>query len=94
MGNIETTHTTATIKVDTVSPVTTIALSPASPNGSNGWYKATAPTFTLSASDTSGSGVATTSYQVDGGTVQTYSSAVTIPRAPHTSFSPRSRAPT
>ena len=85
-GNVETTHTTATIKVDVAAPATTIAVSPASPNGSNGWYKTTAPTFTLTASDTTGgnSGVGTTFYQIDSGVALTYSSAVTIPEGQHT----------
>jgi uncharacterized repeat protein (TIGR01451 family) len=52
-------------------PVTTIALSPPSPNGNSGWYK-TSPTFTLNATDTGGPGIATTYYQIDGGTTQTY----------------------
>jgi hypothetical protein len=84
-GNVEGTHTSATIKVDTAKPSTTIAVNPASPNGSNGWYSGSAPTFTLSASDPApGSGVATTKYQIDAGSVQSYSSAVTIPDGQHT----------
>ena len=60
--------------------MTTITLSPASPNGSSGWYKGTSPTFTLSATDTGGSGAATTYYKIDGGTQTLYpGSAVTIP---------------
>ena len=85
-GNVESTHTTSTIKVDLTPPSTTIAISPSSPNGSNGWYKTVAPTFTLSASDATGgnSGIASSSYQIDGGTPQTYASAVTIPEGQHT----------
>lgn len=84
-GNIEGTHTTATIKVDTARPSTTIAVSPASPNGTSGWYNGSAPTFTLTASDPApGSGVAATKYQIDAGAVQTYSGAVTIPDGQHT----------
>src|SRR5207244_2261279 len=56
-GNIESSATTATIKVDTVNPSTSITLAPASPNGTDGWYKTT-PTFTLGASDAT-SGIAT-----------------------------------
>ncbi len=79
-GNVETTHTTSALKIDTVAPVTTITLNPASPNGSGGWYKGTSPTFTLSATDTGGSGVTTTYYEIDGGTQTVYpGSAVTIP---------------
>jgi hypothetical protein len=85
-GNIETTQVTATIKVDVTPPVTTIAVSPSSPNGSSGWYKTTAPTFTLTASDSTGgnSGVSSTFYKIDAGTQQTYASAVTIPEGQHT----------
>jgi hypothetical protein len=85
-GNQETHHTTATIKVDTVVPSTSIAVSPPTPNGDNGWYKGTSPTFTLTPSDPApGSGLAATKYQIDSGAVQTYSSgAVTIPDGHHT----------
>ena len=68
------------VLVDTTAPVTTITLNPASPNGTNGWYDGTSPTFTLSATDTGGSGVATTYYEIDGGTQTVYpGSAVMIP---------------
>ena len=82
-GNTETAQTSATIKVDTTNPSTSITLAPASPNGTNGWYKTT-PTFTLGSSDTH-SGVATSKYQIDSGTVTTYpGSAVSIPDGQHT----------
>lgn len=77
--------TTATVEVDKTNPATTITINPSSTNGSNGWYDGSSPTFTLSASDTGGSGIATTKYQIDGGTVTTYpGSAVTIPDGQHT----------
>ncbi len=82
-GNIESTHTSGTIKVDTVKPSTTLTFNPAGPNGSNGWYDNSNPTFTLAATDAT-SGVATTKYQIDGGAVQTYSGAVTVPDGIHT----------
>ncbi|HWF49163.1 MAG TPA: beta-propeller fold lactonase family protein [Solirubrobacteraceae bacterium] len=69
--------------IDTTAPVTTLALSPTSPNGAGGWYT-TAPTFTLSATDTAGSGVASTRYQIDSGTTNTYTTAVTVPEGQHT----------
>jgi hypothetical protein len=82
-GNQEGQHTTGTIKVDTAKPTTSIALSPASPDGSNGWRVSTT-TFTLSGSDAA-SGVASTYYKIDSGTAQTYTgSAVTMPQGPHT----------
>jgi hypothetical protein len=83
-ANLQSPAASASFTYDTIKPATTITLNPASNNGSNGWYKTTQPTFTLSASDTGGSGVASTSYQIDGGTTQTYSSAVTIPDGQHT----------
>jgi hypothetical protein len=82
--NVQTPATAASFTYDTVKPVTTITITPASANGSLGWYKTTAPTFTLSATDTGGSGVASTFYKIDAGTTQTYSSAVTIPEGQHT----------
>ena len=80
-GNTEAANTTH-IKLDNVKPATTIAVGPASPNGSGGWYVST-PTFTLSGSDTT-SGVASTSYQTDGGATQIYSGAVAVPDGQHT----------
>jgi len=72
-----------TVMGDSTPPATTIALSPATANGSNGWYTTT-PAFTLSASDAV-SGVASTKYQIDGGAVQTYTgSPVSIAEGPHT----------
>ena len=59
---------------DILAPQTTAAVTPATPNGQNGWYK-TAPTVTLSASDNC-SGVSTTEYSTDGGaTWQPYNGA-------------------
>ena len=80
-GNTETANTTH-IKLDNVKPSTSIAVTPVSPNGSNGWY-VTTPSFTLSASDAT-SGVATTLYKIDSGATQTYSGAVSIPDGQHT----------
>ena len=80
-GNTETANTTH-IELDNVKPSTSIAVTPVSPNGSNGWY-VTTPSFTLSASDAT-SGVATTLYKIDSGATQTYSGAVSIPDGQHT----------
>lgn len=80
VSNQGTITSSSIVKVDTASPTTTITLNPSSPNGSNGWYKGTSPTFTLSATDAGGSGVATTYYEIDGGTQTAYpGAAVTIP---------------
>ncbi len=70
------------------APVTTAAVSPATPNGASNWYTTTAPTVSLS---TPATGVATTTqYSFDGGsTWVTYASPVTIPSGTST-FSYRS----
>jgi hypothetical protein len=82
-GNIESSTTSSTTKVDTVSPSTSITTSPASPDGSNGW-RVSPTSFTLSGSDAT-SGVASTHYKIDGGATQTYTgSAVSIPQGSHT----------
>jgi hypothetical protein len=82
--NVGNTASVSTIvKVDTVAPSTTITLNPTTPNGSAGWYKTAAPTFTLAATDPT-SGVASRSYQIDGGPTQTYTAAVTITDGSHT----------
>ena len=56
---------------DVLAPQTSAAVTPATPDGQNGWYK-TAPTITLSATDNC-AGVSATEYSTDGGaTWQTY----------------------
>lgn len=60
--------------LDVLSPQTTAAVAPATPDGQNGWYK-TAPTITLSATDNC-AGVSVTEYSTDNGaTWQPYSRA-------------------
>ena len=71
------TPASAHVKLDAVAPVTTLTTVPAAPDGSNGWYKHSSITVSLAAVDAT-SGVATTSYAVDGGAAQTYSASVTI----------------
>jgi uncharacterized lipoprotein YddW (UPF0748 family) len=56
---------TANLNVESVAPVTTTRITPATPNGANGWYK-NAVTVTLGASDNC-SGVARTEFSTDGG---------------------------
>ena len=75
-GNAES-ASSATIKLDGVAPATTFATSPASPDGSNGWFKRSSVSFALAASDAT-SGVASSSYTLDGGAVQSYGGAVTV----------------
>ncbi len=71
-GNVEATKS-MTFVIDTAAPTTTAALTPAPVNG----FYASDPTVTLSASD-SLSGVSSTSYQIDGGSVHTYSGPFVI----------------
>ncbi|HEX6732717.1 MAG TPA: family 10 glycosylhydrolase [Pyrinomonadaceae bacterium] len=62
---------------DALAPETVVAVSPATPNGQNGWYK-TRPTITFNASDNC-SGVASIQYSTDGGqTWQPYSGTFTF----------------
>jgi PKD repeat protein len=58
---------------DSTPPVTTAALSPAEPDGTNGKYKSPV-TITLTAQDDD-SGVMKTEYRIDGGAWQTYAAA-------------------
>jgi hypothetical protein len=74
--NTEVANTTH-IKLDNVAPATTIATTPAAPDGTNNWFKRASVTFTLAATDAT-SGVANRFYTVDGGGQQTYSGTVTI----------------
>ena len=64
--------------IDTTAPTTGFAISPTSPNGTNGWYRGTAPTVTLTPSDAT-SGVASTSYAINGGHTHTYTAPFTLP---------------
>jgi hypothetical protein len=76
------------IGVDDTKPESTHALSPAVPNGNNGWYVDDV-TITLTASDPASmgisSGVGKIEYSVDGGTWQTYTAPfkVTTDNAAH-----------
>ena len=64
--------------LDTTAPVTTITASPASPDGSNGWYLSE-PTITLTANET-----ATIYYRWDGGADTTYTTPFIAPTGTHT----------
>jgi hypothetical protein len=63
------------LKADSAAPAT--QLSTSGVMGTNGWYRS-AVQVSLSASDNNQSGVASTSYSVDGGAVQAYSGAFSI----------------
>ncbi len=66
--------------IDTAPPVPSVALSPAAPNGDNGWYSSN-PTMLCSATDpngVNGSGVSAIYYNLDGGSETAYMAPVTI----------------
>lgn len=69
---------------DTTPPVSTLSISPDTPNGANGYY-VTAPSVTLTATDgAASSGVRSLTYQIDGGVTTTYTAPVTIADGSHT----------
>ncbi len=76
---------------DTTPPTTTISCDAAA--CSSGWYNTTPVTISLSATDTGGSGVATTKYTLDGtdprtsSTAITYTGPFTIPQTTTVTFS-------
>ncbi|MEM5804446.1 MAG: NEW3 domain-containing protein [Candidatus Aenigmatarchaeota archaeon] len=67
---------TLTVKIDKTAPSTAISLSPANPDGKNGWYVSEV-TVTLTCSD-SLSGCDKTYYRVDGGIEKEYSAPFKI----------------
>ncbi|RYB93835.1 DUF1349 domain-containing protein [Nocardioides oleivorans] len=73
-GNVEVEQSIGVVvggpPADTTAPVTAVRTDPASPDGSAGWFT-TAPTVTLSATDT-GSGVARTEYRIGSGAWTAY----------------------
>jgi|GEM_PF-5611610 len=74
-GNVENTYA-VTIVYDSVAPNVMFSISPADPNGDNGWY-VTHPVVTLSANDNDT--VAMIEYRLtDSGTWQTYTGPVTL----------------
>jgi hypothetical protein len=75
-GNVEP-HTTSHVKLDTVSPVTTLSTTPGSPDPVTGWFRQASVSFTLAADDAL-SGVGARLYTLDGGAAQTYTGAVTV----------------
>ncbi|RLF37626.1 MAG: hypothetical protein DRN21_06185 [Thermoplasmata archaeon] len=62
-------------KVDYVNPTCAISLSPATPNGNNGWY--TSP-VTVTVTGTDNRKVETLYYRIDGGAWKTYSAPFSI----------------
>ncbi len=65
---------TVTVQRDATAPVTTLTTSPASPDGTNGWFKSSPKLFLAVADGTSG--VASTTYSLDGGPPQPYTGPV------------------
>lgn len=68
---------------DDTPPVTTALVTPAQPDGRNGWYLSS-PTVELTAADDQ-SGIAATEYSLDGGTVwEVYTKPLTLPEGTYT----------
>ena len=65
-----------TVKLDSVAPTTTASVAPPAPDLANGWY-GSAPTVTLTPNDAT-SGLAATTYTIDGGPPQSYSAPFSI----------------
>ena len=82
---VATLATTSVEAFENQAPVTLSALSPAAPNGQDGWYVGPV-TVTLSATDNAGgSGVDKTEYRIDGGAWTTYSGPFAVGSdGPHT----------
>jgi len=70
------------LAADTTPPVTNASVT-GTYNSTSGWYYASYPTVTLSATDDS-SGVARTYYRLDGNAEVTYTSSFTVPDGTHT----------
>jgi hypothetical protein len=71
--------------LDTKPPVTTVQLSPSTPDGANGWYTKS-PTVTLVAVDpngANGSGVVRTEYSIDGGAAVRYTGPFVVGPGSH-----------
>jgi hypothetical protein len=64
--------------LDNLAPTTTESQMPATPDGQNGWYVGPVKVTLTAADDAGGSGVASTSYRIDGGPWQTYTAPITI----------------
>ncbi len=86
-GNSSSLSATTNYFLDRVAPQTTAALSPAIPDGLNGWYK-TAPVVTLQSTDPNpGSGIASQFYQIGQGSWTSYASPFAITQNGHVALS-------
>lgn len=70
------------LRCDRVTPATSLAISPACPDGQNGWYR-TPPTVTLTSSEP---GVTFCSWDASSGPWTTYASPVVAPEGQHTLY--------
>lgn len=75
----------ALVSGDSTAPTTTATVNPATPSGLSGWY-GTAPTITLTATDTGTAGVASTYYRWDGEVYGPYSTTLTAPEGTRTIY--------
>jgi hypothetical protein len=81
--NVETAKSVA-VKVDATAPTTTLATTPAAPQGQDGWFT-TAPQVTLTGTDNAGgSGLASREYRIDGGAWTAYAAPFAAPAGSHT----------
>ncbi|MCL4498801.1 MAG: Ig-like domain-containing protein, partial [Chloroflexi bacterium] len=77
-ANVETPAPGGTVTIDSVAPASGLTTSPASADGTNGWFK-TAPSITLTSNEPG-----TTWYRWDAGSWIAYSTAITAPEGSHT----------
>ncbi len=73
-----------TFYVDNTPPVSTLSLTPSSPDGENGWYVGDV-TINFTAVD-AGSGVMAIRYKIDDGNVTDYTGEFTMPEGEHTIY--------
>ncbi|RIJ76506.1 hypothetical protein D1871_11575 [Nakamurella silvestris] len=85
-GNVEAART-AEVRIkpaDTTAPVVSATVDPAEPNGTNGFYRGTAPKVTLAVTDEGDSGINVVQYRIDAGTWVDYTAPVTVTEGAHT----------
>ena len=64
--------------IDSVAPTTLAATTPDEPNGTDGWFRTSPVTVTLSATDAGGGTVTGTEYRVDGGAWTAYAAPFAV----------------
>jgi hypothetical protein len=75
--NVESPNTVS-FKIDAAAPASEAALTPSAPNGNEGWYRSQVTVAISAADGAQGSGVADTTYSVDGGPAQSYSAPFSV----------------